>query len=79
LRVDSWILSIVLTSGAPASRLEADDSIGRITPAGVVTNYTSKAVVSPFGIAEGHDRSMWFTNDDTTKSSIDKITTSKSR
>lgn len=37
------------------------DKIGRITPAGVVTEFPVPAGSLPFDIAAGHDGNMWFT------------------
>ena len=51
-------------------------SIGRITPAGVISTFTGggdNAVFFPSGIAEGSDGALWFTNANNT---IGRITTS---
>ncbi len=49
------------------------DSIGRMTTAGVVTNfYTDPSIDRPTGITAGPDGALWFTNFD----SVDRITTS---
>jgi virginiamycin B lyase len=50
------------------------NSIGRITTAGVVTNYTATAIFHPVGITLGPDGALWFTNSDA--NSIGRITTS---
>jgi virginiamycin B lyase len=39
-----------------------NDSIGRITTGGVVTNYTGTAISEPAGITAGPDGALWFTN-----------------
>lgn len=38
------------------------DSIGRITPAGVVTSFTDPSIKDPRGIVAGADGNLWFTN-----------------
>ena len=38
-----------------------NDSIGRITPAGVVSTYTGAGISHPVGIAAGPDGNVWFT------------------
>jgi virginiamycin B lyase len=48
-------------------------SIGRITTAGVVTNYTGTGIDSPWDITTGPDGAMWFTNHG--NNSIGRITT----
>jgi streptogramin lyase len=50
-----------------------NSSIGRITTAGMVTNYTGTGIRVPYGIAAGRDGAVWFTNRD--NSSIGRITT----
>ena len=50
-----------------------NDSIGRITTAGVVTNYTGTGISDPYGITAGPDGALWFTNDG--NNSIGRITT----
>ena len=50
-----------------------NNSIGRITTDGVVTNYTDPSINFPDGIAEGPDGALWFTNGDS--NSIGRITT----
>jgi streptogramin lyase len=42
-----------------------NDSIGRITTAGVVSNYTDPSIVNPGGITAGPDGALWFTNEGT--------------
>jgi len=49
-----------------------NNSIGRITTAGVVTNYTDSSIDDPEGITAGPDGSLWFTKGN---SSIGRITT----
>ncbi len=39
-----------------------NDSIGRITPSGVVSDFTGSGVDSPAGIVAGPDGNIWFTN-----------------
>jgi streptogramin lyase len=48
------------------------NSIGRITTAGVVTNFTDPNIDNPNSITTGPDGSLWFTNGD---KSIGRITT----
>src|SRR5207302_2167281 len=50
-----------------------NSSIGRITTAGTVTNYTGPGISQPVGIAAGPDGALWFTNPG--NSSIARITT----
>ena len=50
-----------------------DNSIGRITTGGTVTNYTGPGISEPDGIAAGPDGALWFTNFG--NSSIGRITT----
>ncbi len=56
----------------------ANDSIGRITTSGVVTNYTtgtdSVAIIAPQSITSGPNGTLWFTN--TLNGAIGRITTS---
>jgi virginiamycin B lyase len=47
-------------------------SIGRITTAGVVSNYTGTGIDGPAGITTGPDGAMWFTNYD--NGSIGRVT-----
>src|ERR1700680_4336196 len=49
-----------------------NNSIGRITTAGTVTNYTASTISSPADITAGPDGALWFTNYD---NSIGRITT----
>ncbi len=51
----------------------ANNSIGRITTAGVVTNYTGPGIAGPTGITAGPDGALWFTNRG--NNSIGRITT----
>ena len=51
----------------------AGNSIGRITTAGVVTNYTGTGISNPSGITAGPDGALWFTNSG--NNSIGRITT----
>ena len=39
-----------------------NNSIGRITTTGAVTNYTGTGISLPFGITAGPDGALWFTN-----------------
>ena len=39
-----------------------NNSIGRITPAGVVSSFTDPSISGPYGIAAGPDGNLWFTN-----------------
>ncbi len=39
-----------------------NNSIGRISTAGVVTNYTGPGIDDPDGITAGPDGALWFTN-----------------
>ena len=52
---------------------DGNNSIGRITTAGTVTNYTGTGISDPDGIAAGPDGALWFTN--TGNNSIGRITT----
>ncbi len=58
----------------------ANNSIGRITTAGVVTNYTGTGIGYPEAITAGPDGALWFTNlygpSDYGHGSIGRITTS---
>jgi streptogramin lyase len=40
----------------------ANNSIGRITTSGVVSNYTDTSISNPRWIAAGPDGALWFTN-----------------
>ncbi len=51
-----------------------NNSIGRITTSGTVTNYTGTGISGPNAIAAGPDGALWFTND--LNNSIGRITTS---
>ena len=44
------------------SRTTGNNSIGRITTGGVVTNYTGTGISGPTGITAGPDGALWFTN-----------------
>jgi sugar lactone lactonase YvrE len=55
---------------------DSNNSIGRITTAGVVTNYTSSSIRNPNAIAAGPDGALWFTNSG--NDSIGRITTGRS-
>lgn len=50
--------------GAGANMWYSDLSyrIGRITPAGVITQYVHQAGVNPWGLALGFDNNIWFTD-----------------
>jgi streptogramin lyase len=50
----------------------ANDAIGRVTPAGVVTMYSDPVVHGPRSIVAGADGNLWFTN--STGASIGRIT-----
>ncbi len=50
-----------------------NNSIGRISTAGVVTNYTDPGIDLPDGITAGPDGALWFTNSG--NNSIGRITT----
>ncbi len=50
-----------------------NNSIGRITTAGKVTNYPGTGISGPFAITAGPDGALWFTNDGIP--SIGRITT----
>ncbi len=39
-----------------------NNTIGRITPAGVVSDYTGTGIDGPAGITTGPDGALWFTN-----------------
>ena len=43
----------------------ANDTIGRITTSGVVTDYSASGIVEPNSITAGPDGAMWFTNSGT--------------
>ena len=49
-------------------------SIGRVTPAGVIANFTGTDIQYPAGIAAGPDGNMWFTNNGDSPS-VGRITT----
>jgi streptogramin lyase len=51
-----------------------DDKVGKITPAGVVTEYSTAAGALPVGIAVGPDGNLWFTELNADK--IGRVTTS---
>ena len=50
-----------------------NNSIGRITTGGTVTNYTGTGISGPEGITSGPDGALWFTNSG--NNSIGRITT----
>ncbi len=52
----------------------ANNSIGRITTSGVVTDYSDPSIGGPQGITTGPDGALWFTNEG--NNSIGRITTS---
>ena len=53
-----------------------NNSIGRVTTSGVVTNYTGTGINGPAGITAGPDGALWFTNlGDYRGDSIGRITT----
>ncbi len=49
------------------------ESIGRITPSGVVSSFTATGINAPEGITAGPDGALWFTN--AANNSIGRITT----
>jgi hypothetical protein len=51
-----------------------NNSIGRISTSGVVTNDTGTGIDAPYGITAGPDGALWFTN--TGNNSIGRISTS---
>jgi virginiamycin B lyase len=51
-----------------------NNSIGRITTSGAVSNYTGIGIANPNGIVTGTDGAVWFTND-SDSGSIGRITT----
>ena len=55
-------------TGRCGSPTTGNNSIGRITTAGTVTNYTGTGIDDPDGIAAGPDGALWFTNSATTRS-----------
>ena len=52
---------------------QGNNSIGRITTAGVVSNYTNPSISVPYRITAGPDGALWFTNEG--NNSIGRITT----
>ncbi len=52
----------------------SNNTIGRITTSGTVTNYTAASVSDPWGMTAGPDGALWFTNYG--NNSIGRITTS---
>ena len=60
-------------TGRCGSPTGVNNIIGRITTAGVVTNYTGTGIDAPLGITAGPDGALWFTN--VGNSSIGRITT----
>jgi streptogramin lyase len=50
-----------------------NNSIGRITTAGAISNYTDPTINQPIWIAAGSDGALWFSNNGTT--SVGRITT----
>ena len=51
-----------------------NNSIGRITTSGTVTNFKDPSIATPYGIAAGSDGALWFTNEG--NNSIGRITVS---
>ena len=51
-----------------------NDTIGRITTHGTVTDFTKSGISDPYGITSGPDGNLWFANDG--NNSIGQITTS---
>jgi hypothetical protein len=67
----------VITSGPDGALWftnAGNNSIGRITTSGTVTNYTDPSIDDPYGITSGPDGALWFTN--AGNNSIGRITTS---
>ena len=52
-----------------------NNSIGRITTSGVISNYTAPSIDAPDGITAGPDGALWFTN--LGNNSIGRITTGR--
>lgn len=55
---------------------QSSNDIGRITTAGVVTEFPISSNAAPWGIVEGPDGNMWFTDSSSTASAIGRITPS---
>ena len=53
---------------------QSSNDIGRITPAGVITEFPISADASPWGIVTGPDGNLWFTDSSSTASAIGRIT-----
>jgi streptogramin lyase len=45
-----------------SSPFDTTTAIGRLTPSGVVSNFTDPGIVEPTGMAAGPDGDLWFTN-----------------
>ena len=61
--VAAGITPLGITSGPDGNLWFTNDaSIGRITPAGVVSVFTGTGISAPQGIVSGADGSLWFTN-----------------
>jgi len=67
-----WVI-LAGAGGALWTANNENDSIGRISTTGVVTNYTDPTMNGPLYIASGSDGTMWFTNN--AGHSIGRITT----
>jgi streptogramin lyase len=61
-------------SGGPYAGTEGGSSIGRITPSGTITAFTSASLGNPDGIVSGADGNLWFLN--RSRPSIGRITPS---
>ena len=74
---DSTLAPELITAG-PDGNLwfsnYGNNSIGRITPTGVVTSFTDPSIFSPTGIAAGPDGNLWFVNSDFNGDSVGRIT-----
>ena len=62
---NSWtITNCSCSSDKPVRAVTGNNTIGRLTTAGVVKNYKSPTIGTPFGIVTGPDGALWFTNED---------------
>jgi streptogramin lyase len=53
---------------------QSSNDIGRITTAGVITEFPISANATPWGIVQGPDGNLWFTDSSSTASAIGRIT-----